>query len=330
MDKILVTGGAGFIGSHLVDELLHRGYHVVVLDDLSNGSMERLSMASKNKRFQFIHGSVLNPNDCSKAIKGCKFIYHLACLGVRHSLHSPLENHKVNSEGTLILLEEAKRSKISHFFYISTSEVYGRTNIFPIHEDAILKPLTVYGSSKLSGENYALNYHECYDLPTTVLRIFNNYGPRAHFEGDAGEIIPRSIIQVLNGKQPTIFGDGSITRDFFFVRDTAKVLCDLLGYTNLTRGEVINIGTGEERSIKSIVELILKLMNKTNISIDYQTDRPADVPRLWVNNTKIKTFGLPLYSNSFEDNMIETINYYINLAKLKHNELIIPERNWIL
>jgi len=326
--KILVTGGAGFIGSHLTDFLLGQGYSVTVMDNLSNGTLDRLEEARKSEHFTFIQGDILSQEDCMKSVKGCQFIFHLACLGVRHSLHSPFENHRVNAEGTLNVLEAARRAKVEHFFYISTSEIYGRTSVFPITEFAPTCPLTVYGSSKLVGEHYTHNYNECFGLPSTVFRIFNNYGPRAHYEGDAGEIIPRSIVKILYNEQPLIFGDGSITRDFFFVKDTARVLHDLLLRKQALIGKTINIGSGEEVTMKSLLERLLLLTGNKELGLNYLPDRPADVPRLWVDNTQLKNLGISMPASNFDNNLLETFDYYRQFSKTKNLVEQVKTTNW--
>jgi len=325
--NILVTGGAGFIGSHLVDELIIKNYRVRVLDNLRNGSLENLRSLAKNPNFSFIKGDILNPEDVSKAIFDVEVVYHLACLGVRHSLHSPYENHKVNAEGTLRVLAAAKQHKIKKFFYISSSEIYGGVKRFPINETSAPHPYTVYGASKLAGENYAYAYYKCYGLDTTILRIFNNYGPRAHFEGDAGELIPRTIVSVIYNKSPVVFGDGNVTRDFFYVKDTARALASLINFNNL-RGAIINIGTGREIKIKEVVKKILALMKKDALKIRYLEPRRADVPRLWVDVKKFYKLIKFKSKYTFKDGLRETIEYYSELSKKKNLLSQIIEKNW--
>jgi UDP-glucose 4-epimerase len=234
-------------------------HNVTVLDNLRNGNEKNLLNAKSFPGFRFIQGDILDKGDCNEALSGVEVVYHLACLGVRHSIHSPFENHQVNAEGTMNILEASLNNKLKHLFYISTSEIYGDIQQFPIDESGLPTPKTVYGASKLAGENYTIAFHKCYGLNATVLRIFNNYGPRSHFEGDAGEIIPRSIVKLLYGETPIIFGDGSVTRDFFYVKDTARALTELLNLEGLG-GEIINIGTGVEICMNSVLESIIRIM----------------------------------------------------------------------
>lgn len=324
--NILVTGGAGFIGSHLTDKLLSLGHKVSVLDNLVNGKENNLSEASTSPNFRFIKGDILDKETCKNVTKGIDVVYHLACLGVRHSLHSPFENHRVNAEGSLNILDASKENKIKRFFYISTSEIYGDIKQFPIDENGVPLPKTVYGSSKLAGENYAYSYHTCFGMNTTILRIFNNYGPRAHYEGDAGEIIPRSIVNMLYGTAPIIFGDGQVTRDFFYVKETAAALAQLLNINSIS-GEIINIGSGEEITMKHLLEKLIELM-KSDLRINYMEDRPADVPRLWVNPAKFHSITNFKSAYSFEEGLIETINYYKELSKGKNLISEIVVKNW--
>jgi UDP-glucose 4-epimerase len=327
MGRILITGGAGFIGSHLTDELLARGHEVVVLDNLVNGSMENLAAAAGHSGFRFHKGDVTRLGDCRQAVEGLEVVFHLACLGVRHSLHSPIENHTVNAGGTLNMLEAARREGCKAFYYVSTSEIYGKVGSFPIRETDRPAPVTIYGASKLAGEYYAASYAQSFGLPTAVLRIFNNYGPRSHHEGDAGEIIPRSIVRALHGRPPIIFGDGSITRDFYYVMDTARALAELLNREAVI-GQVMNIGTGVEITMKQLLETLLRVMGKSELGIEFLGDRPADVPRLWVDPSRFWAIVGYRAETDFETGLRNTVAYFRD--KHQRHDLLaqVQDINW--
>lgn len=328
MSKILVTGAAGFIGSHLADALLDAGHEVIGFDNLSNGKLRNLESSLENDSFQFKEGDICDEAQVNEIMRGVDVVYHLACLGVRHSIHSPFENHRVNAEGTLRVLEAARKEKVSKFFYISTSEIYGDIQTFPIDELGVPAPKTVYGSSKLAGENYAYSYNVCYGLQTVITRIFNNYGPRAHYEGDAGEIIPRSIVRMLNDEPPIVFGKGDVTRDFFFVKDTARALVGLMQNEKAV-GEIINIGTGIEISMKKLMEVLIEEMDlKDRMNIRFEEDRPADVPRLWVNPTKFRALTNFSGEKEFREGLRETIAYYRELNQQHDLMGEIELQNW--
>jgi UDP-glucose 4-epimerase len=286
--RVLVTGGAGFIGSHLVDFLVARGCQVTVLDNFRNGKHENLVDAARSGRLRVIEGDITDGPTCLRAMgHGVDAIFHLACLGVRHSLHSPMENHHVNAMGSLQMLIAARQVGVGRFVYMSTSEVYGAALAFPLTEQAATWPTTVYGASKLAGEHYASAYHNCFGLPVVRVRPFNNYGSRAHFGGDSGEVIPRFILRALAGEPPVIFGDGLNTRDFLYVKDCAKGLLAIAESDALV-GDLVNLGYGEETNIVELAQLILEAVGRTDLIPLYAARRPGDVPRLKVDPEKLR------------------------------------------
>lgn len=285
--RALVTGGAGFIGSHLVDALTAAGCRVTVLDNFRNGRRENLAAAAGTGRLEVVEGDITDPAVCARAVRGIDAVFHLACLGVRHSLHHPVENHQVNALGTLNLLEAVRSASIGRFLYVSSSEVYGAALEFPLTERAATWPTTVYGASKLAGEHYAAAYHRCHGLPVVRVRPFNNYGPRAHFEGDSGEVIPRFILRALAGEPPVIFGDGSHTRDFLYVKDCAEALVGIAECDALV-GDLVNLGYGEEMRIDALAGLVLAAVGRSDLKPKHEAERPGDVPRLWVDSKKLR------------------------------------------
>jgi UDP-glucose 4-epimerase len=308
--KVLVAGGAGFIGSHLVDFLVEAGCSVTVLDNFRNGKRENLSGSAQSGRLRIIEGDITDDATCVSAIgKGCDAVFHLACLGVRHSLHSPMENHHVNATGTLELLRASKASGVGRFIYMSTSEVYGAALQFPLTEQATTWPTTVYGASKLAGEHYSAAYHGCFGLPVIRVRPFNNYGSRAHFEGDSGEVIPRFILRVLGGEPPVIFGDGSNTRDFLYVKDCAEGLIAIAECDSLV-GDIVNLGYGEETSVAELARLVLDALGRTDLAPRHDKDRPGDVPRLKVDSSKLfKATGFKPRT-TLAEGLARTVDYY--------------------
>jgi len=275
MSTPLVVGGAGFIGSALVRHLAQAG-PVRVLDDLSSGRIENIEGVAG---VDFVKGSILDEDVSRGAMRGASGVFHLACLGVRHSIHEPVANHEVNAAGTLRLLEIARDLGLPRFVYVSTSEVYGTAETVPMTEDHPTRPHTVYGGAKLAGEAYTRAYHTTYGLPTVVIRPFNAYGPRSHHEGDSGEVIPKFLVRAHNGLAPLIFGDGLQTRDFTFVEDTARGIA-AAGVSQDAVGETINLGSGKEITVRALADLVTAAVGRPDLQPEYHPERPGDVRRL--------------------------------------------------
>jgi UDP-glucose 4-epimerase len=282
--RVLVTGGAGFIGSHLVDGLIAAGARVRVLDDFSSGRRENLAAAGA--RAEVIEGDVVDDGALDRAMAGVELVMHLATRCVRLSLSDPEDVHRVNSHGTLRVLLAAQRHRVARVVYVSSSEVYGSGVKVPMAEDHPLEPTTIYGATKLAGELYTQAMTRSFGLPTVVVRPFNTYGPRAHFEGVYGEVIPRFTVRLLNGRRPVIFGDGLQTRDFTYVTDTVRGLLAAAGAPE-AGGRVFNVARGEEVTVRRLAELLAKAIDPT-LAPEFTEARPADVRRHWADVTRAR------------------------------------------
>jgi UDP-glucose 4-epimerase len=275
--RVLVTGGAGFIGSHLVDTLVAGGERITVLDDFSTGTPDNLRDSQTRADVRVVRGSILDEAVVRSAMEQVDRVFHLAVQCVRRSLGDPRESHDVNATGTLIVLEAARRARVRRFVYCSSSEVYGNTSSGLLHEDTTpCRPATVYGGSKLAGEAYAEAYFQTYGMPTVVVRPFNAYGPRAHDRGDLAEVIPRFVVRALNGRAPVIFGDGSNGRDFTYVTEVARGLA-LAGASDDSVGRRINIAYGRMVTIRQVAETVLKVCSRNDLSVELHRPRPGDV-----------------------------------------------------
>lgn len=281
--SVLVTGGAGFIGAELVAQLAARGHRVLVVDNLVNGRRENL----QNLPGVDLHvADVRDLASVEALLPGIDIVYHLACLGVRHSIHSPIENHDVNASAALALVEAARRAGVKRFVCVSSSEVYGTACQVPMTEDHPTSPTTVYGASKLAGENYAIAAWRTHGYPTVVVRPFNAYGPRSHHEGDSGEVIPKFMLRALAGEPLVVFGDGSQTRDFTFVGDTARAIL-AAGFADGVVGETLNVGSGREVSILALAQLVGDVTGRP-VRIEHVEPRPGDVGRLCANSDRAR------------------------------------------
>lgn len=327
MKNILVTGGAGFIGSNLVQTLANKNNNVVVVDNFSQGSYENLASVRNKKNVSIVKADILDTKKIAQLSKGIDTIYHLAVQCLRVSLENPLYVERVNSEGTLSVLWAAYKNRVNRFVYCSSSEVYGTAKLTPMNENHSLKPTTVYGVSKLAGELYTSCFSENFGLKTVIVRPFNTYGYNEHVEGLYGEVIPRFVTLAKNNLSIVIFGDGKQTRDFTFVTDTVDGLIKAAQENNLTKG-AINIAYGKEVSINDIARIVIKVTGSKS-KIEHHLPRPHDVKRHFSDISRAKKLL------AFEPRIdIETgIKLYIgHLEKTKFNFKKalndLPEKNW--
>lgn len=279
----MITGGAGFIGSELVRQLAENGSRILVIDNLANGTRENLDDVLSASVELYVE-DIRDVARMDALMKGVDLVYHLACLGVRHSIHSPHENHDVNASATLGLLDLARKHGVDRFVYVSSSEVYGTALWVPMTEQHPTFPMTIYGAGKLAGECYARAYHHTYDFPTVVVRPFNSFGPRCHHEGDSGEVIPKFMLRCLAGDPMMIFGDGSQTRDFTFVEDTARGIL-LSGFSETAVGHTINLGQGKEITITELAAEVRAVVGRGKAGVVHKDPRPGDVMRLYADST---------------------------------------------
>lgn len=323
----LITGGAGFIGSELVRQVARAGMRVTIVDNLVNGKAENVSEVLGDK-VQLHVTDVRDREKMPKLLEGVDVVFHLACLGVRHSIHSPEENHAVNATATLDLLRESRAAGVKRFVYVSSSEIYGTAKHVPMTEEHPPWPMTVYGGSKLAGECYTRAYHRTYDYPTVVIRPFNAYGPRSHHEGDSGEVIPKFLLRALAGRPLIVFGDGKQTRDFTYVADTARGILEV-GTSAKAVGETFNLGTGKEITIRELADEVTRLVG-VDTKIESDIPRPGDVLRLCADMTKART------TTGFETKVtlaegLKTLLEWYRAQGVSPEELLEKEvpRNWV-
>lgn len=272
--KALVTGGAGFIGSHLVDLLLSEGCEVVVIDNLATGRRWQVP-----ENAVFLQGDVSDTELLAKALPGCDVVFHLAAVSsVQDSLDRPIEVHNTNLTATLALLEAAVRHKVPRFVFSSSAAIYGDTGGEPACEDMVPKPMSHYAVQKLASEHYCQVYHRLHGLETVCLRYFNVYGPRQRADSPYSGVIAKFIDAARAGQPITIFGDGEQTRDFCHVKDVA--LANFLASTQdgaKVSGRVFNVGTGISTSVNELARLVVSVFGTGAVPIAHQPARAAEI-----------------------------------------------------
>ncbi len=299
MALYLVTGGAGFIGSNIVEELLRRGESVRVLDNFSTGKRENIEQIvsiikkefTSDLKFELVEGDIRSYHIVREAVEGVNFVLHQAALpSVPRSVKDPITSNEVNVVGTLNILNAARDAKVKRIVYASSSSVYGDLDVLPKTEDMLPKPLSPYAVSKLAGEKYCQVFTKLYGLETVILRYFNVFGPRQDPASQYSAVIPKFISLMKTGQSPTIYGDGSQSRDFTYVCNAveANLLACQEGSEQLS-GEVFNIAAGKRVTINDLVRSINQLLNVT-VQAEHAEPRPGDVKHSLANIGKARQF----------------------------------------
>ncbi|HOX85644.1 MAG TPA: SDR family oxidoreductase [bacterium] len=289
MSLYLVTGGAGFIGSNIVEALLQRDDRVRILDNFSTGKRENIH--NVRDRLEIIEGDIRSYHVVREAVDGVEFVLHQAALpSVPRSIKDPLTSNEVNVTGTLNILNAAREARIKRLVYASSSSIYGDLETLPKTEDMLPKPLSPYAVSKMAGEKYCMVFHTLYGLETVALRYFNVFGPHQDPTSQYSAVIPKFVSAMLQGKAPLIYGDGQQSRDFTFVANVvrANLLACEHGLEDVS-GQVFNIATGRRITLNKLVETLNEILG-TEIQPQYADARPGDVKHSLANIGKAQQF----------------------------------------
>jgi UDP-glucose 4-epimerase len=321
--KTLVTGGAGFIGSHLVDRLLADGHEVLVLDNFVTGRPENLVQHRDNARLAVHRVDVSDHEAIRPLFQGTEWVFHLAALAdIVPSIQTPLTYHRANVDGTMAVLEAARLGGVKRLVYTASSSCYGLPDVFPTPETAPIRPMYPYALTKYFGEQYALHWHKTYRLPCLSLRLFNVYGPRSRTSGAYGAVFGVFLAQKLAGKPFTVVGDGAQTRDFTFVTDVADAF--VTAASSEIQGEVFNVGSGSTYSINRLVELLKG-------SVIHIPKRPAEPDCTFADTAKIARDLNWHPKVCFEDGvkiMLQVIESWRNAPVWDPQSIAAATRDW--
>lgn len=307
MAKALVTGGAGFIGSHIVDALLERGDQVVVLDNLSTGKRDNLPL--NHPQLTFVNGSVTDPGAVSAAMWGVDTVFHQAALAsVPLSVERPLDTHLHCATGTLNVLNEARKCGVRRVVYAASSSAYGDLPGLAKRESDLPAPLSPYAVAKLTGEHYCQAFYHTYGLETVGLRYFNVFGPRQDPDSPYSAVIPIFITLLLGGRPPVIFGDGQQSRDFTFVQNIVRANLNAATATGVA-GKSINVANGKSTSLLVLIKLLNEMLG-TNIAPEHQSPRAGDVRDSMADNTMAQRLLGYEVEVDFEEGLRHSISYY--------------------
>lgn len=305
--KVLVTGGAGFIGSHLVEALVQRGHRVRVLDNLCSGRMENLE--GVRRRIEFVRGDIRDQRTLQTVMRGRDLVFHQAALrSVPRSVADPLGYHEVNATATLELLWAARNAGVRRVVYASSSSVYGDCTPLPKREAMKPAPQSPYACSKLAGEIQCVMFSHLYGLQTVALRYFNVFGPRQSLESEYAVVIPKFITALLSGNPPPIHGDGLQSRDFTYVDNVVQANLRAV-FTRRAAGEVFNVACGKRVSVRGLARLLCREM-KVRIAPEFLPPRPGDVRHTWADISKARRLLGYRVEVPFEEGLSRTIRWF--------------------
>lgn len=303
MKRVAVTGGAGFIGSHLAEELASQGFHVTIVDDLSTGKMANVERLCSNGHVDFAQESIVNLPALRKLFRGADYVFHQAALAsVPLSIEKPELANEVNLTGTLNVLLAARDNGARKVVFASSAAVYGDTPLLPNQEDMTPSPMTPYAVTKLAGEHYCRVFHEVYGVPTVCLRYFNVYGPRQDVNSSYSAAISKFIQLVSEGEPPVIFGDGEQARDFVFVGDIVRA--NIMAAESAATG-VYNIGTGSSVSVNELAEKIVSAMGR-QLEPVHAAPRTGDIRLSVADISRARAFDYRPRT-SLEEGLLETV-----------------------
>lgn len=315
--RILVTGGAGFIGSNLTEVLLAQGNEVVVLDNFATGKMENLLDFVKNKNFHLIVGDIRNMEDCQKAVDGIDYVFHEAALGsVPRSVKDPMTSTAVNILGFVNMLYVAQEAKVKRFVYAASSSTYGDSKTLPKVEDKIGNPLSPYAITKYVDELYARNFHDLYGIDTVGLRYFNVFGRRQDPFGAYAAVIPKFVMSLLEHESPVINGDGSYSRDFTYVDNVIQANQLAVSVDNPEAiNQVYNVAFGERTTLNELFNYLKENLLEFDAEIAkieplYGPNRAGDIPHSLANIDKAKTLLGYVPEFSVKDGLKQAAKWY--------------------
>lgn len=305
--KVLVTGGAGFIGSNLSEELVRRGFKVKVIDNLATGNIKNIE--GFRSKIEFIKGDITDLKLLKSVMKDVDFVLHQAAIpSVQRSLEDPVRTNKANVEGTLKVLITARDCNVKRVVYASSCAIYGNSLILPKKEDMPYNPLSPYACTKMIGEYYCKQFSKLYGLDTISLRYFNVFGPKQNPDSQYAAVIPIFIKKILNNQKPVIFGDGTQTRDFIFVEDVIEANI-LAMKAKRGSGEIINIACGKQFDLNRLVMMLNKILDR-KINPFFTKPKPGDIKHSLADISKAKKNLGYKPKISFEEGLKKTVKYY--------------------